>query len=96
MREEATAVFASAIQGSRTRIPAGLAGELPGLLWTWHMSIVLFWVHDRSADRRRTWHLTERTVDLVVKLLELSGLPLMGPLRRSALKLVLELREEGI
>ena len=94
VREEATAVFGRAIEGSRTKVPADLADELPGLLWTWHMSIVLFWIHDTSPERRRTWRLTERTVDLIVKLLKVSGLPLMGPLRRSALRLVVELRED--
>lgn len=94
VRRQATSVFARAIEGSRTRIPADIANELPELLWTWHMSIVLFWVHDRSADRRRTWRLVTRTVDLIVKLIKLSGLPLMGPLRRSALELLTELHED--
>jgi hypothetical protein len=94
VRAEATAVFARAIEGSRTKIPADLAAELPGLLWTWHMSIVLFWIHDTSEGRRRTWRLVERAVDLIVKLIKVSGLPLMGSLRRSALELVVELRED--
>ena len=94
VREEATAVFERAIEGSRTKVPKDLREELPGLLWTWHMSIILFWIHDDSEDRRRTWLLVERTVDLIVKLVKVSGLPLMGPLRRSALQLVLELRED--
>lgn len=94
VREESIAVFARALQGTRTKIPKDLAQELPGLLWTWHMSVVLYWIHDKSPGRRKTWKLTERTIDLIVKLIKLSGLPLMGPVRRSALKLVTELRED--
>ena len=92
VREEAIAVFAEAIEGSSTKIHTELAEELPELLWTWHMSMILYWIHDDSEEHRRTWHLTERTVDLITKLVKLGGLPLMGPVRRAALKLVRELR----
>ena len=94
VREQATSVFARAIEGSRTKVSADLEDELPGLLWTWHMSVVLYWVHDESEGRRKTRLLTARTVDLIVKLIKVSGLPLMGPLRRSALQLVRELRAD--
>ena len=93
VRAEATEVFARAIRGSRTKIPADLVEQLPALLWTWHMSILLFWIHDRSQGRRRTHELVERTIDMIVKLLQLSRLPLMGGLRRSAVELLAGLRE---
>ena len=93
-RREATEVFAEVVRGSENRkLPKDLAAELPDLLWTYHMGIVLFWIHDRSPGRARTWRLMERTVDLVARLVTLSSLPLMGPLRKSVLSLLAELRQ---
>jgi len=92
VRREATDVFRKVVEGSRGRISPELRKELPNLLWLYHMGIVLFWIHDTSKGRRRTWRLMERSVDLIVKLVQLASLPLMGPVRRAALGLVQELR----
>jgi hypothetical protein len=81
------------LAGSTQKVPKDLGAELPFLLWTWHMAVILFWIHDDSKDRRRTTLLMERTVDLIVKLVALSSMKLMGPVRRSTLKLLQELRE---
>lgn len=94
-RREATAVFAEVVRGAedRRKLPKELEAELPDLLWTYHMGIVLFWIHDRSPGRARTWRLMERTVDLVVRLVALSTLPLMGPVRKMVLSLLADLRQ---
>ncbi|HEX8391246.1 MAG TPA: TetR family transcriptional regulator [Longimicrobium sp.] len=93
-REEATEVFAQVVRGSEDRrMPRDLEAELPGLLWMYHMGIILFWIHDRSPGHVRTWRLMERTVDLIARLVALSTLPLMGPIRKAVLRLVTELRE---
>jgi AcrR family transcriptional regulator len=92
VRREATEVFRTVVEGSRGRISAELREELPNLLWLYHMGVVLFWIHDTSKGRRRTWRLMERSVDLIVKLVQVASLPLMGPVRRAALGLVQELR----
>jgi AcrR family transcriptional regulator len=93
-RREATEVFAEVVRGADDRkLPRDLEAELPDLLWMYHMGIVLFWIHDRSAGRVRTWRLMERTVDLVARLIALSTLPLMGPVRKSVLRLVADLRD---
>ena len=90
VRREATALLARVLEG--VRIPKDLRVELPNLLWLYEMGIVLFWIHDGSPERRRTWRLMERSVDLVVKLIGLASLPFMGPVRRGALRMVAELR----
>ena len=93
-RLEATELFAQVVRGARDRkLPRDLEAELPDLLWTYHMGIILFWIHDRSPGRARTWRLMERTVDLVVRLVGLSTLPLMGPVRTSVLGLIADLRQ---
>jgi AcrR family transcriptional regulator len=90
VRDQAISIFAEAIEGSTSRIPADLRGELPRLLWLYHMGIVLFWIHDSSPGRRRTRRLVDGTVSLIASLVELSGNPLLRPLRRRALALVRE------
>jgi AcrR family transcriptional regulator len=92
VRDEAMSHFAHVVEGSKLKVPADLAAELPFLLWTWHMSIILFWIHDESPGHRRTHLLMERTSDLVAKLVSVSSMKLMTPLRRSTLKLLRDLR----
>jgi AcrR family transcriptional regulator len=93
-RLEATQLFARVVRGAEDRrLPKDLDAELPELLWTYHMGIILFWIHDRSPGRVRTWRLMERTTDLVVRLIALSSLPLMGPIRKSVLSLLADLRQ---
>jgi hypothetical protein len=57
------------------------------------MGIILFWIHDASPQRRRTYRLIDQTVDLLDKLISLASNPLMRPVRKRALKLVAELRD---
>ena len=93
-RAAAVELLAETVRGAEDRrVPADLAAELPELLWTYEMGIILFWIHDRSPGRRRTWRLMERTVDLVARLVRLAGNPLMTPIRRSVLRLLAELRD---
>ncbi len=92
-RRQSIAMFAQVLEGANVKLPKDLKEELPYLLWLYHMGITLFWIHDASPERRRTYRLTERTVDIVVKLIKLGSNPLMRPLRKAALRLVAELRE---
>jgi hypothetical protein len=81
------------LEGTKARIPKDLKAELPYLLWMYHMGIVLFWIHDPSPGRRRTYRLVDHTVDLLDKLIHLASNPFMRPLRKQALRLVDEIRE---
>lgn len=93
-REEAVEVFAEVVRGAEDRkLPGDMEAELPYLLWMYHMGIILFWIHDRSPGRARTWMLMERTVDLVARLIAISTLPLMGPIRKSVLRLITDIRD---
>jgi AcrR family transcriptional regulator len=85
-------LFAEVVKGARAKIPPDLAVELPTLLWIYHMGIVLFWIHDDSSGQNRTRRLMERTVEIVVRLIQLASLPLMRPLRKSVLKALADLR----
>jgi len=85
MRQESIDSFRAAIDGSGTRIPKDLHGDLPQLLWLYQMGVILFWMFDESSGQRKTRALVDGTLDLIVRLIQLSSLPLMGPLRKRLL-----------
>ena len=88
-------LFEKVVEGSTARIPKDLKAELPYLLWVFHMGIILFWIHDRSPKHRRTYRLIDHTVELVDRLIFLASNPFMRPLRKSAVRLMAELRQEA-
>lgn len=95
VRQESIAVFAEVLTGSKTKVPNDLMADLPYLLWLCHMGIILFWIHDSSPRRARTYRLLGLTVDIMVKLIGVASNPLMRPVRRSAVRLMAELRQEA-
>ena len=94
VRRESMKLFEQLVEQVKARIPNDLRAELPYLLWLYHMGIILFWIHDSSRKRARTYRLIDQTVDLVDKLISLASNPLMRPVRKKALRLVGELRED--
>jgi hypothetical protein len=92
-RHDSIKLFEDLVADTKARIPSDLRAELPYLLWLYHMGIILFWIHDSSPKRRRTYRLIDQTVDLLDKLISLASNPLMRPVRKRALKLVSELRD---
>ena len=82
IRDADIAVFARAIEESRTKVSSDLAEHLPRLLWLYQMGIILFWIYDRSPEQKRTHVLLDSSVELVVGLLKSSSLPLLAPFRR--------------
>ncbi|MFN2513644.1 MAG: TetR family transcriptional regulator [Pyrinomonadaceae bacterium] len=93
VRQASIQLFEDVVVKSKARIPEDLRGELPYLLWLYHMGIILFWIHDSSRDRARTYRLIDHSVDLVDRLISLASNPLMRPLRKKAIGLMDELRE---
>jgi AcrR family transcriptional regulator len=92
-RYDSIKLFEDLVADTKARIPSDLRAELPYLLWLYHMGVILFWIHDSSPKRRRTYRLIDQTVDLLDKLISLASNPLMRPVRKRALKLVAELRD---
>src|SRR5260221_4780351 len=78
----------SAGGGGAVKPPADLKPQLPYLLWLYQMGLILFWLYDRSESQQRTQKLMEKSLGLLVNLLRISGLPLMKPVRKTALELV--------
>ena len=94
VRRDSIRLFEQLVEQTKARIPGDLRAELPYLLWLYHMGIILFWIHDSSRKRARTYRLIDQTVDLLDKLISLASNPLMRPVRKKALRLVVELRED--
>ncbi len=88
VRAQAIALFESVLDGADTKIPADLRARRPELLWLFEMAVILFWIHDRSAERARTRRLIAGTVQFVGKLISIASFPLMRPPRKSALALL--------
>jgi AcrR family transcriptional regulator len=94
VRRDSIRLFEQLVEQTKARIPDDLRAELPYLLWLYHMGIILFWIHDSSSKRSRTYRLIVQTVDLLDKLISLASNPLLRPVRKKALRLVVELRED--
>lgn len=82
IRERDIAFLSQALNEPKLRVPADLAPHLPNLLWLYQMGLMLFWVYDPSPQQRRTHLLFEKTLAIVVRLIKLSGMPLMRPVRK--------------
>jgi len=91
MRDEGIDYFRAALEG--TKVPKDLAAILPRLLWLYQLGLILFWVYDESPSQRRTTRLVDGSLELVVRLIQLSSLPLIGPLRKRVVSLVHDVSE---
>jgi AcrR family transcriptional regulator len=88
MREESIAAFATAIEGARPAVPADVKDELPRLLWLYMMGVILYWMFDQSPRQQKTAKLLDGTLDLMVRLIGVSSLPLMRPFRKRVLDIL--------
>jgi AcrR family transcriptional regulator len=88
IRDRAIEHFRVAMEEGDVKVPADLKLHLPYLLWLYQMAIILFWLYDRSPRQERTQKLIDKSLNLLINLLRLSGLPLMKPLRKAALELM--------
>ncbi len=93
IRDHDTKTFEQLLAHSRVRIPPDLKLHLPRILWMYQMGVILFWIYDRSETCRRTHKLLDKSLPVVVRLVKLSGFPLMSPVRRMVIDLVETLTE---
>ena len=92
-RESSIGLFADVVAGSRDlKVPTELRDALPELLWLYQMGVVLYWVHDPSPGSARTYDLAERTVPLVVRLVNLARYRLLRGVLTDLLALLHDLR----
>src|SRR6266542_4150554 len=96
VRQESTALMAELLRGSNVHVPKDLEAELPNLLWMYMMGVVLFWIHDFSPGRVRTYRLVDHTADLVARTIALASNPLLRPIRQRVLQMLADLRQDDL
>ena len=80
-RDASTAIMREVLTGSVIKADERLYRELPELLWLAHMGIVLYWVHDRSAQQQQTKMLVDRVAPVMERFVALSRFrPFRAPL----------------
>ncbi len=88
--------FAEAVEGATVRVPPGLKPHLARVLWLYQMGLLLFWVYDPSPNQVRTRQLVDKSLAIVVTLIKLSGLPLLSPVRKRVIELVLTVSNDRV
>ena len=91
-RDASIALFREVADGSSARIDPELRAELPELLWLYSLGIVLFWVHDTSPERAKTYRLIDSTVPLADRLVSLARIPVLRGTMREVVSIVRDLR----
>ena len=88
IRDIDLAWFRSILIDCGVRIPKDLQPHLPGILWFFQMGVIFFWVIDESPEQARSERLLSLAAKSVTSLIRVSALPLMRPVRKTALQLV--------
>ena len=90
-RQASIAFLRDVVSGSDARLPHDVAPVLPHLLNLYELGVILFWVHDRSKEQRRSYELVEDSTEAIVRLLSLSTMPGLRVVRRRTLQWVSDL-----
>lgn len=74
-RDAAIARWRHVVEESDSEAPDSVRAALPEVLWLYHMGLILFWVHDGSADQMATRLAIARTVPLITRAIALADVP---------------------
>jgi hypothetical protein len=91
-RDASIALYREVVEASSARIDREIRDELPELLWLYSLGIVLFWVHDTSRDRAKTYRLIDATVSLADRLVSLTRIPMLRGTMREVVAIIREIR----
>jgi len=84
IRDQDIAFFERAVTESKIKLPPSILPYLPRLLWLYQMGLVLYWVYDRSPEQERTSLLFDKTLRIILVMLQWGGLAILRPLYRPA------------
>ena len=96
IREADIELFRRVLSESSLKTPRDVEPHLPSVLWFYQMGVILFWVVDDSENQARTERLLNLSAKSVVSLLRISGLPLMRPVRKTAIDLIAIVKGESV
>jgi AcrR family transcriptional regulator len=88
LRRSGILVFERALDSER--LPDDVKASAPTLLWTLHMGLLLYFVYDESRGHIKTRRLIDRAVDFVIDAKRVALLPLMRPVRRRVLNILVD------
>ena len=88
IRDADIASFRRVLSGCGVKIASDLEPRLPGILWFFQMGVIFYWVIDGSPDQSKTRRLLDLAAKAITTLIRASTLPLMRPLRKTALDIV--------
>jgi AcrR family transcriptional regulator len=89
LRTRSIDVLGEALDGQG--LPDDVRALAAPALWALQMGMLLYVLYDRSAGQTRTRTLVDRSLDLVVPLLQLAATPMAQPLRRQLMDVLSEL-----
>jgi AcrR family transcriptional regulator len=91
-RARAIDLWRTVIEGSDTKVPKKLAGEVPELVWLLFMALVLFWVYDQTPGQAATHRMLRRVAPMVVRAIGLARLPVVRGMLDDIIAIVNEVR----
>jgi AcrR family transcriptional regulator len=69
------------------KLEQDLNERLPEMLWMFKMGMILYWVHDLSPRREKTYRLVNECAELAAQLIQISRLPVLNRLTRRVVDL---------
>ena len=92
LRDKNIAIMSQVLEGSTSKPPPKLKAALPELFWLYKMSMILYWLHDRSTDGQKTYRLINKGAEIIAKAIGVAGLPVIRSVSTRALGLLDEFR----
>ena len=82
LRDRNIEILRRCLEGQK--LDKDLAARLPELLWMFKMGMILYWLHDQSAKRAKTYQFVDQASAMVASLIQLSKLPVLGSFSKKA------------
>ena len=88
IRNDAIQMIEDVVEGSTIKVSTVLRPHLSKILWLYMMGIIFFWSNDQSEGQHRSTKLLDLSLELVLRLLQVSNLPLLGGISTKAVQIL--------
>jgi AcrR family transcriptional regulator len=88
IRNDAIQMIEDVIEGSTIKVSSVLRPHLAKILWLYMMGIIFFWSNDQSRGQHRSTKLLDLSLEMVLRLLQVSNLPLLGGISTKAVQIL--------
>ena len=76
------------INGSNIQVAKEVKPHLPRALWLYQMGLIFYWIHDKSPNQAMTFKFKDLSLDILIRLMKLSSLPLMKQINEPVIQLI--------